>query len=68
MRIQPHPLPRTHAPRTAAQAFPKSCDYACAVQRFDGASWRRLGRDEWVSLACLVAILIAAPFIFGLLR
>lgn len=64
MRIQPTPPPRTHMPRTSAEAFPHSCDYACAVQRFDRSSWRMLTADDWVALACLVAVIVAAPFIW----
>lgn len=64
MRIQPTPPPRTRMPRTSAEAFPHSCDYACAIQRFDRSDWRMLDRDEWVALACIVAILVAAPFIW----
>lgn len=70
MRIPHHPIPRElkRTARTAAEAFPRSTDYACAVTRFDRSDWRMLTRDDWVALACLVALLVAAPFIWpGLL-
>lgn len=63
MRIQPTPLPRTHAPRTSAEAFPRSCDYACAVHR-TRSLWRGLSVDEWVALASMACLLVAAPFIW----
>ena len=51
-------------PRTAAEAFPHSTDYACALTRFDRSSARWLSRDEWVALACIVGLAVAAPFIW----
>lgn len=52
------------ASRTAMDAFPHSCDYACAVTRFDRPSWRLLSVDEWVALAAIACLAIAAPFIW----
>lgn len=52
MQIQRRPL---RFPRTAAEAFPRTCDYACPIQR-PRSAWRPLNRLEWVSVACLVAL------------
>lgn len=54
-------------PRTSTEAFPHSCDYACAVQRFDRPAWRRLNRDDWVAIGSLVALALAIPFIWSTL-
>jgi hypothetical protein len=51
-------------PRTSMDAFPKSCDYACPLTRFDRSPWHGISKDEWVALAALVALLFAAPFIW----
>jgi hypothetical protein len=45
-------------PRTTAEAFPQSCEYACAVER---PAHRPYPRVLWIALACgFVAALIAA--------
>lgn len=41
-------------PRTLAEAFPKSPEYACAIER--PAADRSTSVDWWVTAACLAAL------------
>ena len=43
-------------PRTFADAFPESCDYACAVQRFTAPAWKRA--VMWCVALAVIAALI----------
>lgn len=48
---------RTH--RSAVEAFPMHCEYACALQGFTKA---RISVDEWVAFAALVCVVAWAYF------
>ena len=50
----PDPTFRRH-PRTAAEAFPRTTEYACALTRPEPA-WRPADRLEWVAVACVAAL------------
>ena len=50
----PDPTFRRH-PRTAAEAFPRTTEYACALTRPEPA-WRPADRFEWVAVACIAAL------------
>lgn len=62
-----HDTNTRRTPRTAAEAFPRSCDYACPIQRPDRASWGPLSPDEWVAIASLIALMVALPLIWPVL-
>jgi hypothetical protein len=50
------PTVRRH-PRTIVEAFPRTCEYACAVER--PYSTRMDWQDRLVVAACLVALIVA---------
>lgn len=53
--------PLKRFPRSATEAFPQSCDYACAVTRFD-----RAGRDpdRVVVVVCVLVLVLLVPLVW----
>ncbi len=53
------PFKRTH--RSAAEAFPQSCEYACPLTRFDRAGQ---DPDRIVIVACVLVLLALIPIVW----
>jgi hypothetical protein len=50
-------------PRTSVQAFPKTTEYACAVER----PGRRIDIACWILSGVLFALAMSAPYLWRLL-
>lgn len=53
--------PLKRFPRSATEAFPQSCDYACAVTRPDRAGWNP---DRVVVWGCVLALVVLIPILW----